>query len=98
MRTWSTLAAASLLASLTGNLTAMAQVPDAASAALPDSLCDYCKDFTDQATAAAPVRSTYLPGRGYISQPQSQLGSVRPVERQELEPRLIEDALGATPK
>jgi hypothetical protein len=31
----------------------------------PDKLCDYCKDYTDAATATDPVRSTFRPGTGY---------------------------------
>jgi hypothetical protein len=101
MGTWSKIAAASLLASpigLLGNPSAIAQVPGDAFAALPDTLCDYCKDFTDKATAAGPVRSTYRPGAGYASEPRGESTLVRPAERQELGLEIVEGALGATPK
>jgi hypothetical protein len=98
MGTWSKIAAASLLASpigLLGNPSALAQEPGDA---LPDTLCDYCKDFTDKATAAGPVRSTYRPGAGYPSEPRGEATLARPAERQELGLEIVEGALGATPK
>jgi hypothetical protein len=34
-------------------------------AAPPDSLCDYCKDYTDAGTSAGIIRSAYRPVTGY---------------------------------
>jgi hypothetical protein len=42
--------------------TAAAQTVEAAPA---DSLCDYCKDYTDAATSAGNIRSAYRPVTGY---------------------------------
>jgi hypothetical protein len=45
--------------------TAAAQTGEAAPA---DSLCDYCKDYTDAATSAGNTRSAYRPGAGYAAE------------------------------
>jgi hypothetical protein len=42
--------------------TAMAQTVEAAPT---DSLCDYCKDYTDAAAATGNIRSAYRPISGY---------------------------------
>jgi hypothetical protein len=42
--------------------TATAQTIEATPA---DSLCDYCKDFTDAGTSAGDIRSAYRPVTGY---------------------------------
>ena len=47
---------------------ASAQGPDLATSGRSDDLCDYCKDFTDAATAIAPIRSAYHPGHGYLTE------------------------------
>jgi hypothetical protein len=55
---------------LLGNPLATAQVAGATTV-VPDTLCDYCKDYTDEATAAGDVRSTYRPGTGYAREPET---------------------------
>ena len=57
-------AAALLATALTAP--AAAQTADAAMSAAIDTMCDYCADFTDSATAGA-VRTAYLPGIGYAA-------------------------------
>ena len=42
--------------------TATAQTVEATPA---DSLCDYCKDYTDAGTSAGNIRSAYRPVTGY---------------------------------
>jgi hypothetical protein len=39
-----------------------------------DSLCDYCKDYTDAAATADPVRSTFRPGIGYGQEAETERG------------------------
>jgi len=55
--------------------TATAQTVEAAAV---DTLCDYCKDYTDAATSAGQTRSAYRPGAGYAA--ENEIAAVR--ERQ----------------
>ena len=71
---------------------ATAQAMDDSAAAFPEMLCDYCKDFTDSASNAGPVRSSYRPGEGYATEspgegvffqaPEEQASGVKFVQRQ----------------
>lgn len=38
---------------------------------LVEVFCDYCADFTDQRTAAGPIKTAYQVGIGYASEPTS---------------------------
>jgi hypothetical protein len=58
------LAAAAAFASL-GFAAAGAETTDAVMPASPEAFCDYCADYTDKATSAGMVASTYRPGVGY---------------------------------
>jgi hypothetical protein len=49
-----------------------AQTADAAMTASLESFCDYCADYTDKATSAGVVLSTYRPGVGYAAAPATQ--------------------------
>jgi hypothetical protein len=66
------------------NLQGVAEAADAPGA--PDGLCDYCQDYTDAATAKGDVRSSYRPGTGYVSDPQSE--TVAAIERRREERKL----------
>jgi hypothetical protein len=74
-----------------------AQVWDDVSAALPDTLCDYCKDFSDAANAG-PVRSSYRPGVGYATERQDQAAFLQEQERQKSGLRLVARQVEGTAK
>jgi hypothetical protein len=74
-----------------------AQVWDDMNAALPDTLCDYCKDFTDAANAG-PVRSSYRPGVGYATERQDEAAFLQDQERQERGLRLVARQVESTAK
>jgi hypothetical protein len=57
------------------SISVSAQALSDVTAVLPDTLCDYCKDFTDAATSAGAVRSAYRPGVGYATEPHFSKGS-----------------------
>jgi hypothetical protein len=85
MKIWLRLAAAALLTVvigliLVGAVGAQPANPEAAAAA--DPFCDYCKDFTDAATASEPPRSAYRPGVGYAAEPRkgAVIEAPRPIE------------------
>jgi hypothetical protein len=65
-----------------------AQVWGDVNAALPDTLCDYCKDFTDAANAG-PIRSSYRPGVGYATERQDEAAFLEARERQEAGLKLV---------
>jgi hypothetical protein len=64
------LLAAGLLTIPLALVEAPAQTPDTVAAAEP--LCDYCGDYTDAATSAGSVQSTYRAGIGYATAPSGQ--------------------------
>jgi hypothetical protein len=73
MSTWLKLAAIALLCAIIAVLLvrgASAQTTNSEAASAADQFCDYCKDFTDEATAADAPRSAYRPGSGYAPEPQ----------------------------
>jgi hypothetical protein len=83
MRTWIKIVVATAVTfPLLGNPLATAQVAGATTV-MPDALCDYCKDYTDNATAAGPVRSAYRPGVGYAPDLNPSLASVHGAKKHE---------------
>ena len=75
MKTWLKIAVAALVTLavailLVGTVSAQTVNPEPAAAA--DPFCDYCKDYTDAATAAEAPRTAYRPGIGYAAQPNEQ--------------------------
>jgi hypothetical protein len=52
---------------------AAAQTADPAKSTPADPICDYCKDYTDNALADGPVRSAYKPGIGYVAEPDTEV-------------------------
>jgi hypothetical protein len=71
MRAWLKIAGTILVAgpiAVFFSASATAQALSDVTAVLPDTLCDYCKDFTDAATSAGAVRSAYRPGVGYATE------------------------------
>ena len=100
MKTWSRIAVAALIAwpfACLSNTSVTAQVADALTV-VPDTLCDYCKDFTDPATATGAVRSAYRPGLGYAAEPESTAASVPPVEKKGDGLQVVECQSGARAK
>ncbi len=75
MKTWLKIAVAALVTLavailLIGTVSAQTANPEPAAAA--DPFCDYCKGYTDAATAAEAPRSAYRPGVGYAAGPNGQ--------------------------
>jgi hypothetical protein len=92
MRTFFTIAAANLLAwaaVVLGSVSVRGQTSDALTAIVADTLCDYCKDFTDAATSAGSISSGYQPGIGYAPEPQGSAAFLQ-TERQESRQKLVE--------
>ncbi len=58
----------------------------------PDSLCDYCKDYTDAAVATDPVRSTFRPGTGYGQDVGSDRGREAEQARKDQEQGIVSQA------
>lgn len=76
---------------------AEASAQETVSVAVPDTLCDYCRDFTDGATAAGNVRTAYRPGVGYAGGP-AQKGMATQQSDKELTVQIVERPSGAKPK
>ena len=67
------------------------------SAAVPDTLCDYCRDFSDGGTAAGNVQTAYRPGVGYVDE-SAQKGMATQKTDKELTVQVVERPLGAKSK
>ena len=65
MNTRSKFVVASLLAIQFAAINFQTAAAQTVEAAPPDSLCDYCKDYTDAGTSAGNIRSAYRPATGY---------------------------------
>jgi hypothetical protein len=64
----------------------------------PDVLCDYCKDFTDAATAVGPVRSAYRPGTGYAEEQEKNVAPIQSHVQQVPELRVVQDHSTTKPR
>lgn len=76
MKTWLKIATAALVTVavavlLVSAVAAQTGNPDVAAAAT-EQMCDYCQDYTDAATSAGTVQSTYRPLAGYAGSPYEQ--------------------------
>jgi hypothetical protein len=96
MVTWPRIAFVILCAwSLETSAEAFAQ--ETVSVAVPDTLCDYCRDFTDGATATGNVRTAYRPGVGYAGEAAQKGMATQPADK-ELTVQVVERPSGAKSK
>jgi hypothetical protein len=64
--------------------TATAQTVEAAAA---DTLCDYCKDYTDAGASAGYVKSAYRPVTGYAAESENTASQEQKLDVAKLRPQ-----------
>jgi hypothetical protein len=64
--------------------TATAQTAEAAAA---DTLCDFCKDYTDAGASAGNVKSAYRPDTGYAAESENTASQEQKLDVAKLRPQ-----------